>query len=95
MYTDTTAANIVQLMKRFSESSNTRLSNLAKVFLEVSLLVMGHYKIFVTQIVSTHNYVRTAVHINVDKPLCDSVTVHVVYTCTCSQISFSHVINKP
>lgn len=38
----TTAENVVDLMKRFAESSNTRLSNLATVFLEVRTIASGY-----------------------------------------------------
>ena len=37
-YPAITESHIVELMRQFSESSNTRLSNLATVFLEVSEL---------------------------------------------------------
>ena len=47
LFPDTTAGNIVELMKKFAESSNKRLSNLANIFLQdccklsVGVLVVG------------------------------------------------------
>jgi len=35
IFSDTTAENVVELMRQFAESTNPRLSNLATIFLEV------------------------------------------------------------
>ena len=42
---DTTAENVVELMKQFAKSSNPRLSNLATIFLEVRAAERSVYKI--------------------------------------------------